>query len=158
MGLAIAFIFCLIFARLLYVQLIWGKELTFKASDQWNREIPVIAGRGIIADRNGEILAGNKTTYSVFLRPKAVDSAEQTSKILGELFGIDSVKLCEKIKGGKVSEITVARQVAKESVEQLVEYDLPGVYYARDNTREYTYNEVLCQVLGFTSNDGTGLS
>ena len=71
MGLAIAFIFCLIFARLLYVQLIWGKELTFKASDQWNREIPVIAGRGIIADRNGEILAGNKTTYSVFLRPKA---------------------------------------------------------------------------------------
>ena len=32
------------------------------------------------------------------------------------------------------------------------------MYYSRDNTRQYTYNDALCQVLGFTSNDGSGLS
>ena len=64
----------------------------------------------------------------------------------------------EKLNDGKVSEITIARQVPKESVEKLVSYDLPGVYYSRDNTRSYTYGSALCQVLGFTSNDGSGLS
>jgi len=158
LGLAIAFIFCLIFARLFYVQLVWGKELVYKATDQWNREIPIIAARGIISDRNGEILAGNQTTYSVFLRPNAVENDEYTATILSGLFSVDPNFVLEKIRSGKVSEITVARQVSKSSVEKLVSYDLPGVYYSRDNTRKYMYNDVLCQVLGFTSNDGMGLS
>ena len=158
MGLAIAFIFCIIFARLLYVQLVWGSELKYRASDQWNREIPVIASRGLITDANGEILVGNKTTYSVFLRPNAVENAEYTATVLSGLFTIDPNSIIEKINGGKVSEITVARQVSKESVEKLVSYNLSGVYYSRDNTRQYAYNDVLCQVLGFTSNDGSGLS
>lgn len=158
MGLAIAFIFCLIFARLFYVQIVWGKELTYKATDQWNREIPIIAGRGLITDRNGAVLAGNKTTYSVFLRPNAVKNAEYTATVLSGLFDLNPQTVLDKISGGKVSEITLARQVSKESVEKLVSYDLPGVYYSRDNTRQYTYNDALCQVLGFTSNDGSGLS
>ncbi|MDE6001298.1 MAG: stage V sporulation protein D [Clostridia bacterium] len=155
---AIAFIFCLIFARLFYVQIVWGADLIYKATDQWNREIPVIASRGLITDRNGEILAGNKTTYSVFLRPNAVVNDEYTATVLSGLFGLDPSNLIEKINGGKVSEITVARQVSKESIEKLVTYGLPGVYYSRDNTRQYAFNDALCQVLGFTANDGTGIT
>ena len=136
----------------------WGRELKYKATDQWNREIPVIASRGLITDANGEILAGNITTYSVFLRPNAVENAEYTATVLSGLFSVDPQAVLEKINGGKVSEITVARQVSKESVEKLVSYSLPGVYYSRDNTRQYTYNDALCQVLGFTANDGSGLS
>lgn len=158
MGLTIAFIFCLIFARLIYVQLVWGAELKYRATDQWNREIPIIAGRGTIFDTNGQVLVGNKTTYSVFVRPNAVENAEYTSTVLSGLFSLNPETILEKLSGGKVSEITVARQVEKESVEKLVEYDLPGVYYSRDNTRVYTYNDALCQVLGFTSTDGSGLS
>ena len=86
---AIALIFCLIFARLFYVQLVWGRELKYKATDQWNREIPVIASRGLITDANGEILAGNITTYSVFLRPNAVENAEYTATVLSGLFSVD---------------------------------------------------------------------
>ena len=158
MGLAIAFIFCLIFGRLIYVQLVWGAELKWRATDQWNREIPIIAARGTIVDTNGQILVGNKTTYSIFVRPNAVENAEYTATILSGIFSVDPQKLLEKISDSKVSEITVARQASKESVEKLVTYDLSGVYYSRDNSRVYTYNDVLCQVLGFTSNDGSGLS
>lgn len=148
----------MLFARLFYVQIVWGKELVYKATDQWNREIPIIAARGVISDRNGNVLVGNKTTYSVFLRPNAIENAEYAVTVLSGLFSVDPQGLLEKINGGKVSEITVARQVTKESVEKLVSYDLPGVYYSRDNSRKYTYNDALCQVLGFTSNDGLGLS
>lgn len=158
MGMAITFIFCIILGRLLYVQVAWGYDLQELATDQWNREIPVVAARGIISDRNGTVIAGNKTTYSVFLRPNAVQNAEYTSTILSGLFDLDPKVILEKIQGGKVSEVTVARQVGKESIEKLVSYDLAGVYYSRDNSRQYTYNDALCQVLGFTSNDGSGLS
>ena len=155
---AITFIFCIILARLLYVQIAWGADLQELATDQWNREIPVVAARGIISDRNGVVLAGNRTTYSVFLRPNAVENAEYTATVLSGLFDLNPQKVLDKIQGGKVSEITVARQVGKESVEKLVTYDLAGVYYSRDNSRSYTYNDALCQVLGFTANDGSGLS
>jgi len=155
---AITFIFCIILGRLLYVQIAWGSDLQELATDQWNREIPVVAARGIISDRNGTVLAGNRTTYSVFLRPNAVKNAEYTATVLSGLFELDPQEVLEKIQGGKVSEITVARQVGKESVEKLITYDLSGVYYSRDNSRQYTYNDALCQVLGFTSNDGSGLS
>lgn len=158
MGLTITFIFFIILGRLLYVQIAWGSDLTYLAADQWNREIPVVAARGVISDRNGTVLAGNKTTYSVFLRPNAVKNKEYTATVLSGLFDLEPEKILEKISGGKVSEITVARQVSKESVEKLVSYDLAGVYYSRDNSRRYTYNDALCQVLGFTANDGSGLS
>ncbi len=135
-----------------------GEELKLKAIDQWNREIPVIAARGGITDRNGVVLVGNRSTYSIFLRPNAVVNAEYTATVLSGIFGTDHQTIVDKIKGGKVSEITVARQADKACVEKLVSYDLPGVYYSRDNTRTYTYGDALCQVLGFTSSDGYGVT
>lgn len=158
MGLIITFIFCIIFGRFLYVQLVWGAELTYRATDQWNREIPIIATRGQVYDRNGQILCGNQTTYSVFMRPNAVIDAQYTATVLSGIFGLDPNETLKRITGNKVSEITIARQVDREKIEQLVSYDLAGVYYSRDNTRRYTYDDVLCQVLGFTSNDGAGLA
>ena len=155
---AITFIFFIILGRLLYVQVAWSSELKLRASDQWNREIPIIAQRGKITDRNGVILAGNRTSYSVFLRPNAVVNAEYTATILSGIFKIDPNAILEKIKGGKVSEVTIARQTDKESIEKLASYDLAGVYYSRDNSRSYTYGDALCQVLGFTASDGTGVA
>ena len=156
--LAIAFIFCIILARFLYIQVVWGRELVWRATDQWNREIPVIAERGPITDRNGKVLAGNRPTYSVFVRPNAVENREYAATVLSGVLGVDAAQLLEKLNSDKVSEITVARQVEKQDIEKLVSYGLSGVYYAGDNTRVYTYGEVLCQVMGFTSSDGSGVT
>ena len=136
----------------------WGSELVYRATDQWNREIPVVAARGEITDRNGQLIAGNRTTYSVFVRPNAVTNAEYCATVMSSALEIEPSELLEKLSGGKVSEITVARQVEKEKIEKLASYDLAGVYYSRDNSRTYSYNDALCQVLGFTASDGTGLS
>jgi len=130
----------------------------FRAADQWNREIPIVAARGSIYDRNGQLLVGNKATYSVFVRPNAVDGAEAYSVKIAAALGVDGAEVLKKISGAKASEVTVARGVEKENIEKLVSYNLSGVYYARDNTRAYSYGDALCQTLGFTATDGTGLS
>ena len=156
--LTITFIFFLIIARFFYIQVIWGQELVLRATDQWNREIPVIAARGNILDRNGQQLAGNLTTYSVFVRPNAVKDKSYAATCLSEIFGLEMSSLYERLNEGNVSEVTVVRQADGELIEQLIAYDIDGVYYARDNTRVYSYGEALCQTLGFTSTDGLGLS
>ncbi len=158
MILIITFIFCLIIARYFYVQVVWGKELTLRAADQWNREIPIVAPRGGIYDRNGTLLVGNKTTYRVFVRPNAVTSKEKCAEELSAVLNIDPQKLLDKLNKKNLSEVTVAKQVDKQSIDKLVSLGLAGVYYSRDNARTYAYNDVLCQVLGFTSSDGTGLT
>ena len=156
--LTITFIFFLIIARFFYIQVIWGQELVLRATDQWNREIPVIAARGNILDRNGQQLAGNLTTYSVFVRPNAVKDKSYAATCLSEIFGLEMSSLYERLNEGNVSEVTVVRQADGELIEQLIACDIDGVYYARDNTRVYSYGEALCQTLGFTSTDGLGLS
>ena len=158
MILAITFIFLIIFCRFFYIQIVWGGELVYRATDQWNREIPVIAARGRITDTNGQLLAGNTISYSVFARPNAITDANYCAEVIAGALELDADEVFKKISTGKASEITLARQVEKEKIEKLASYDIAGIYYAKDNTRVYSYGDALCQVLGFTANDGTGIS
>lgn len=155
---AVTFIFLFVIIRLFYVQVIWGEELQQKAVDQWTRNIPVLAERGKIVDRNGVLLVGNKETYTVFVRPRSVTDAKLVSRTLSNIFGVDETKLYEKITTTKVSEIKAVKHAEKKDVLKLIQHDLNGVYYAKDVTRSYPYNEFLCQTLGYTSADGNGIS
>ena len=157
-SLAIAFIFCIIIGRFFYIQAVWGDELVIRATDQWNREIPVIASRGEIYDRNGLVLAGNSNTYTVYVRPNAVTDKAYCATVLAGVFNLDADEVLEDISRKGVSEVTVTRHAPHDSIVEMISHNIDGVYYARDNTRQYTYGEALCQVLGFTSVDGTGIS
>ena len=118
---AIAFIFCLFLGRFFYIQVIWEDELHYLALDQWTREIPVVAGRGKIFDAGGELLAGNRTTYSVFARANAVDDAENSSRVLSSALGLSYEEVYEKLTDKKRSEITVVRRAEKSVVEKIAE-------------------------------------
>ncbi len=155
---AVTFIFLFIFARLFYVQVVWGKKLQEKAVDQWTRNIPVLAKRGDIVDRNGAILASTKKTYTVFVRPRAVTDIEEVTNWLSKVFSLDKDQLKNKIQSTKISELKVVKRTSKELINKLTEKNLNGVYYAEDVTRLYPYNELLCQTLGYTSKDGNGIS
>ena len=154
---AITFLFLLLIGKFFYVQVISEKKLGYRALDQWTRELPLIAERGTISDRNGTILAGNAPSYSVFVRRNAVVDKTETCRVLAEVLGLDETFLRLRMDSN-VSELTVARQVSKDTAERLGRYVLPGVYYAADNTRVYPYGDLACQVLGFTSSDMSGVS
>ena len=157
-ALAITFIFFIIAARYFYVQVIWGGKLVLRAADQWNRDIPVIAARGRILDRNGVQLVGNAATYSVFVRPRSVSDKNYAAAVLAGVLDADEGEILKKISASDRSEVTVARQVERDRITELAGYALDGVYFAEDNTRVYAYGDALCQVLGFTSSDGMGTS
>ncbi|MDE6410996.1 MAG: hypothetical protein K2L02_00470, partial [Clostridia bacterium] len=136
--------------------MIWEDELNYLALDQWTREIPVVAGRGLIVDRNGEVLAGNATSYSVFARANAVKDPDGCSEILSSALGVSYEDIYRKLTDKSRSEISVVRHTEKSVVEKIEGENLDGVYYARDNTRIYPYGDLACQLIGFTSFDQSG--
>ncbi len=138
------------------MQVIWSEELNYRALDQWTRELPIIAERGKITDRNGVTLADNQAAYTVYARSNAVKDKEGTATLLADALGKEEGALYEKLTKKKASEVTIAKRVGKEEVEKLTKMQLDGVYYSRDNIRYYPKNSTLCQVLGFTSSDNVG--
>lgn len=142
----------------MYVQVIWGEDLQEKAIDQWTREIPVVAARGKITDVNGTVLAGNADTYTVFVRKRAVTDMQKLCDALSSVLEIDRESVYKRLTETKSSEVTVKKQVAKDKIDKLLSHNFSGVYYSRDNSRIYPYNELLSSVLGFTSTDGKGQS
>ena len=155
---AITFLFCFLGARFFYVQVLWSEELGYRALDQWTREIPIVAERGEITDRNGVVLANNSTAYTVFARSNAVKDKEKAALQLAESLEVNYQTLYEKLTKKKASEVTIAKKVDKAAVERLSGQSIDGVYYSRDNIRAYPKNDALCQVVGFTSSDNVGLT
>ncbi len=153
---AIAFLFCVFLSRFLYVQVFWKEELLYRALDQWTREIPVVAERGVIVDRNGELLAGNLTAYSVYARANAVDDADAAAQVLSSLLGGSPESMKALLTDRSRSEITLVKQAEKSLVQKIEGADLSGIYYSRDNKRVYPYGSLASQVLGFTAMGSEG--
>ncbi|MBR1867561.1 MAG: stage V sporulation protein D [Clostridia bacterium] len=158
MVIAITFIFLLISGRVFYVQIVDGEHLQSLAVDQWTRELPIIAGRGSITDANGTPLVVNDSSFAVYVRPRNVVDREKVANTLSEICGVDKEALIKKISADSSSEITVKRAVSKNMIDEISQYELDGVYFSSDNKRYYPYGDSLCQILGYTSVDGSGLT
>ena len=138
------------------MQVLWSEELNYRALDQWTRELPIIAQRGKITDRNGVVLADNNTAYTVFARSNAVKDKELAAEKLALALHAEKTVLYDKLTKKKASEVTIAKKVSKEEINKLTSLALDGVYYSRDNVRIYPKGDALCQVVGFTSSDNIG--
>ncbi len=153
---AAIFLFSVIFLRLGYIQVVWGKDLQQKAAEQWQRDLPVKAYRGDIVDANGNLLATTETGYGVYARPQSVRDADLCANKLAAILQKDSTELKEKLLKQGVSEVTLARQITSEQANAIRECDLEGVYLASTGVRSYVFGDFLSQVLGFVSSDGIG--
>ncbi len=150
------FLFLLLFARLVYIQVIWGESLQKKAGEQWQRDLPIKAYRGDIVDTNGNLLATTKTSYTLYARPQSITDASHCAKALGEILQTDSNKLLEKITQKGISEVTLAQTVDEQKAIAIRDAQLDGIYLASKGERSYVYGDFLSQVLGFVSSDGVG--
>lgn len=154
--LLVSFIFLLIIVRLGYLQLVKGKWLQARAIDQWTRELPLNSLRGNIIDTNGVTLATNYSTYDIYVRPSMVEDAKLVTQGLCSILGLDFDKTYIKVSDRYVSESLIKLQADKSVVSKIKEKNLKGVVFSENNTRYYPYNEMLTQVLGFTTIDNVG--
>ena len=154
--LAIAFFFCIVAGKLFYVQIIDGRSLQAKALDQWTRDVPLVATRGGIYDRNGLLLAGTDTAYTLYVRPVEVQDAPYLARVIADALYLEYDSVLSKVAKTGVSEVTVAKKLPKEQVLALMQAAPKGVYFSRDISRYYPYGNFMSQLLGFTDADTMG--
>lgn len=154
--LVISFIFCSLVVRLFVIQIINGGSLQAKATDQWTRELSIVAPRGSIYDRTSSTLAVSYTTYNVYVRAREVTEHSKVAYVLSNFLDLEFKDVYEKISKKNVSEVLIKMQVEGEIAEKIYNEKLDGVYLAENSNRYYTYGNLLSQVLGFTSIDNVG--
>ncbi|MCL2847434.1 MAG: penicillin-binding transpeptidase domain-containing protein [Firmicutes bacterium] len=155
--LAITFLFVMLFGRLACIQLIQGRELQQRATQQWYRELPLRAPRGHIYDREGRVLVDNRDVFSIYVRPRAVVDKPSLARTLSGILFLDEQKILESISR-VVSEVTIARRVEEPIAEQIRSLNLDGVYLAPETIRNFPHKHSLSRVLGFTNIDNQGQS
>ena len=154
----ISFIFCALIVRLFVIQILNGKSLQSRATDQWTRDLKIVAPRGNIIDSTGSTLAVSYTTYNVYARAREISSPSQTAHALSGILDIDFATLYEKLSKKNVSEVLLKMQIEGETAEEIYNLKLDGIYLAENSNRYYPYGDLLTQVLGFTSIDNVGQS
>ncbi len=152
----ITFLFAAVFVRLIYLQIFQAEALQVKAAEQWMRDLPLTAKRGLITDRNGVVLADSSTLYDVYIRPNAIEDRSAVANLLATALNTDYDKIWEKVNKTGVSEVTIAKKIEKSVMQQIADKNLAGIYFSQNINRYYVYGDFLTQVLGFTSSDGNG--
>ncbi|HHT66221.1 MAG: penicillin-binding transpeptidase domain-containing protein [Caldicoprobacterales bacterium] len=133
-----------------YIQLVWGTELYEKAVDQWTRSLDVYPQRGIVYDRNKEVLAQSASADSIAVRPNQLADARDTAVKLAAILDLDAEELHEKISDKTKSEIWIKRQLTREESVQIRELNIKGVYFTEEPKRYYPKGSLASHVLGFT--------
>ena len=129
------------------------KELAY---DLHTRERQLKAMRGEIQDRNGKVLAANRTVCTISVIHSQIKDADEVVSALSE-----TLKMQPKDVQKKVEKIT-AREIIKTNVEKKVgdairEMDLAGVKVDEDYKRYYPFGSLASKVLGFTGADNQGI-
>lgn len=129
--------------------------------------------RGDITDRKGSRLAYSEKVYNLVVDAKMMKSEEgiylePTLKALGECFEVNVEEIRKYVEENPDSQYKIfAKQLKYDTISPFVELqneskaskekeDIQGVWFEETYVREYPYNTLACDVLGFTQGEDTG--
>ena len=152
-----AFILILyLIGRLVYLMVFDAEYYQQKAEDLHERERDIKAARGEIIDRNGTVLATNRTVCTISAIHSQIENPEKVIEKLSEFLEMDADQVRKKVE--KISSIERIRSnVDKRTGDKIRNLGLAGVKVDEDFKRYYPYNELASKVLGFTGGDNQGI-
>ncbi len=155
-------VICILIGRLFYWQIIRGQEMKADAYAQQTKNRTISPKRGVIYDRNGEILAESISVESVSITPKNIKDVnkEKTAEGLARILNQDYETVLAKTKKNTADEV-IAKKLDKSVTDELrkwiAEEDITGVNIYEDTKRYYPNGALLSHVLGFCGTDNQGL-
>ena len=142
--------------RLVYRMVFDAEYYQKRAEDLHKRERKIKAARGEIVDRNGVVLATNKTVCTISVIHSQIKEPERVTEILAKELEMDQAEVRKRVE--KVSSMEkVKTNVEKEVGDKIREYNLDGVKVDEDYKRYYPYDSLASKVLGFTGGDNQGI-
>lgn len=145
-----------LFMRLLYL-MVWRADYYEEAATRLHeRERSIKAARGRILDRNGVVLADNKTVCTVSVIHNQITEPEKVIAMLVKELGISETEARKRVEKYSSME-RVKSNVDKSIGDRIREYDLAGVKVDEDYKRYYPYGDLASKVMGFTGGDNQGI-
>lgn len=151
----ITILFLLAGLRLFSLQVI-NKNFYLEKTAQRLKIEEIPAPRGEIVDREGNVLARDIETISVYAYPKIVKNPTQTAKVLSQILEISYSEIRQKLDS-ELSSVLIAKKVPATICEQLNEAKLQGIGWVRECTRFYPQAPNGSNLLGFVGTDHQGL-
>lgn len=142
-------------ARLYYLQVIKGPELSRKAAIQ-REQTNLLTHRGAITDRHGLPLAIDTTRYDVYVHPALLKvSTELAAETFARICHGDYKKL-ERWLSGDSPVVTVAKHLGREEIEELQELNWTGIDIVPRSFRHYPEGNLASHILGYVNMDTRG--
>jgi cell division protein FtsI/penicillin-binding protein 2 len=148
--------FMIIFFKLLKIQIFESEKYKIAARKQYENKIILTPSRGLIFDRNMNLLVSNTFEYSFAADPNMVDKPEEIAEIFSRNFKKDKLEYLDKLTSNNTSFIYLERKVPTESVNGLDTLLMNGLIVLKEPKRIYNYGALSSQILGFTNIENKG--
>ena len=142
--------------RLVYLMIFRSEHYSQMAEDLHQRERTIKAARGRIIDRNGKVIATNRTVCTVSVIHNQVEDPEQVISVLTAELGLSEESVRKKVEKRSSREI-IKTNVDKAQGDKIRDMRLAGVKVDEDYKRYYPYDSLASRVLGFTGGDNQGI-
>ena len=156
----------IIVAQLFSMQILSYDYYQNKVINNIQQETVINAVRGLIYDRNMNVLAGNSTAYRVFISPvdiqaddtENLDHAKLISKTLSEILDVDYDVIFERTQKPNRKDETIKNKVDKETADKVRAFiDENGfeteIYLQASTVRYYPGGELAANVIGAMGTD-----
>lgn len=120
------------------------------------RERTIKAARGEIVDRNGTVIAANRTVCTVSVIHNQVKEPEKVIRELARILDLSEEEVRKKVEKWSSREI-IRTNVEKSVGDEIMNRGLSGVKVDEDYRRYYPYGSLASKVLGFTGADNQGI-
>lgn len=150
-------LFSIIATKAFYLQVINRGKLIDYANSQFERKIKKFPPRGNIIDRNGQSIAINVPTYTLFTIPKLNPKKSIYKELANIVPELGYNKIISKIKNRKnYTVLAKSIKLSHSQVKQLKKIE--GIYFEKEYTRFYPNHELLAQTVGYMGSENKGLS
>lgn len=148
-----AFVFA---SRLWYLQIFSGSELRDFSDKNRLKEVKIPAPRGMILDRNGQILVQNLLGFEAVVLPQYIENLETLGQVIGPVIGMEPERVKQRIQRGRkvngpFSPVRIKEGLSREEVVRLkkLRLEIPGLEIRESILRNYPLGENGAQLFGY---------
>ena len=143
-------------AQLGFLMIARSDHYSKMADELHKRERTIKAARGEIVDRNGTVIAANRTVCTVSVIHNQVTEPEKVIRELVRILELPEPEVRKKVEKWSSREI-IRTNVEKSVGDEIMNLGLSGVKVDEDYKRYYPYGSLASKVLGFTGADNQGI-
>lgn len=161
-------LFFILFGRIIYIQAsksVEGQMLTAMAEEKWTKNRTIEANRGEILDRNGEVIAKNVPSYTVYAildetftanpdKPRHVVNPKDAAEKLAPILQVDAYELEKRMLKKDVFQVELglsAKSVSEQIKTEIENLKIPGIGFMKSTKRYYPNGVFASHSIGYVN-------